>query len=1315
MAKNQIFKRVALSALLLVVLAALASFLVLRSDAFHRYVLAQMVSRVEKATGGKVQIGDFTFHLSGLRVDLYRVAFHGAERSSAPPLLWVDHIGANFKIVSLFGGEFGLSAVEINHPVVHFIVDASGRSNLPNPSSSQQSAQSKGPADLFRLAINRFALRSGEINVNDRQIPLEADLRRLQIQGGFEPRKGEYRGSLRYQSGEIQLSDLKPIDHRLDLHFGVSLTRMLLEPLVVQSGNSRISVQAAIENYSHPSVTGAYSIILAAADAAHLLNSPVHLAGKIDTTANFNYQSARKRSLLDSLSVTGRLSSPALLLRSPDAQGRVAALRGRYRLENGNLTASELEADVLGGRLTANLAIRNISGPARGTLTASVQSISLAALQPAMLRGRWAQVPLQGRMNATANASWHGKLTGLRAHSDAAFNASVGPFHQPGPPTPLQGNLHVTYDTRANTLEFQNSVLRTPQSEVGLNGGLGNHNSLAITAESKDLHATDLLITQLRRFSSPAPNSVHPVGLSGSALFRGTVQGSMQNPVLTGQLIGIRLRVQQAVFPHLQTHLAVSSSKVSLSGGELEAAHGKARFDASAGLEKWAYNPSAPASLELYASNMSVADLASLAQMRYPVSGILSAQISIHGSPSHPVGRGTVQVVKGKAWNQPVQNLTLRFNGTGNAMQSALRVQTPAGNASAQLTYDSQSQAYNGEVNLEGIRLHQLQAFERARVPVSAVVKASIRGRGTLKSPQAQARLYIPTLRIGRQTITSVSSQATIANHIATFTLSSDFAGTPAHMDGTVRLSDDYQADVKVSTGTIDAGPLLAAYAHSIPKDIKCQTGLQAWLKGPLKEPSRIEAQIQVPTLQISYQSMRISSVSAITAYYHNGMLVLDPVEMKGTESDFRLEAAVPLKASEPIKASATGTINLHIVQLIQPDWNSSGQLRINIHASGSRSHPDMQGQVQIVNAAFEPPNAPLGIYNMNATIELTEGRAEITKFNAESGEGTVEASGSVAYAHGVVLSLALNVRNVRVRYPEGVREVLDGNLRLSGTLQSALIAGEVSIDQLSLTPSFDLASFANQFNNVVSVPSGSTTGFTQHVKLNVALRSARELSLNSSELRLTGTANLRVQGTLADPVIVGRTTISGGELFFNNRRYQVQSGVIDFLNPVTTRPVVNIRVETTVDQYSLTMTFIGPFDHMRTTYSSDPSLSQTDIVHLLVTGQAAESTGTGFGAQSVLAQGVASQVSSRVQKFTGVSSLTIDPQMGGNGSNPGARIAVQHRVTSKLFFTFSVDTSTTQDDAVQVEYHFTRRWSVQALRDQAGGYSLEIRSHKNF
>ncbi|HEX5411831.1 MAG TPA: AsmA family protein, partial [Terriglobia bacterium] len=747
MTKKRIFKRLALSALVLILLIVVAGLVVLHSRVFQRYVLAKVVSGAEQATGSKVQIGALTFGLFNLRVDLYRVAIHGSEPAPNSPLLTVDHVGANLKIISLFEGRVGLSNLEINHPVVHFLVDAKGQSNLPSPSPSN-ATPSNGSAEIFRLAVDHFALRQGEIYLNDRQIPLKADLRRLQMQARFEPLMAEYRGSLDYQAGEIQVSHYKPVAHSLDLHFSADSAKMRLEPLVVKSGNSQISVQATVENYSHPAVTGSYSVQLSAAQLADVIKMPLQPTGEIHTTAHFRYQSAPGRPLLDSLLVTGRLSSPALSLRSREGQGRIAVIRGQYRLEHGNLTAKGLEAEAFGGRVTAGVTVRHLSGAALGNATASIDSISLAALRAALPSTRWAKFPVQGNLNATLKTTWRGHLAGLNAHSDANFTASLSPLQQPGQSTPITGDLHVTYDAGAKSVTVQQSVLRTPQSEIRLNGALGDHSALAIEARSSDLRLTDRVITEVRRFATSTPNSVREIGLAGSARFRGTVRGSTQSPTLSGQLSSDGLGIQGAFFPHLQSQVDISSSKLSLTDGEIQAAHGSARFEASLGLKGWQYSASSPASLSVSAENMSVAELARLARKPYPVKGVLSADVSLHGSLLHPAGIGAVHIVKGEAWKQPIQNLTLQFNGTGNSVHSTLIVQTPAGHGTARVTYDPQRQAYNGEAKLDAIHLSQLQAFKQAQVPITGVLTASLRGQGTLKAPQGQASLSIPTLVI---------------------------------------------------------------------------------------------------------------------------------------------------------------------------------------------------------------------------------------------------------------------------------------------------------------------------------------------------------------------------------------------------------------------------------------------------------------------------------------------------------------------------------------------------------------------------------------
>src|SRR5262249_13167567 len=128
--------------------------------------------------------------------------------------------------------------------------------------------------------------------------------------------------------------------------------------------------------------------------------------------------------------------------------------------------------------------------------------------------------------------------------------------------------------------------------------------------------------------------------------------------------------------------------------------------------------------------------------------------------------------------------------------------------------------------------------------------------------------------------------------------------------------------------------------------------------------------------------------------------------------------------------------------------------------------------------------------------------------------------------------------------------------------------------------------------------------GVADRIKLDVTVQTSRDLNLTSNALSLKGQANLRLVGSAADPVIVGRTEFTAGDIFLMNKRYQVERGVIQFSNPNRTEPVLDILLATTINQYNLNLTFRGPLDKMQTSYVSDPPLPTADIVNLIARGK---------------------------------------------------------------------------------------------------------------
>jgi translocation and assembly module TamB len=405
----------------------------------------------------------------------------------------------------------------------------------------------------------------------------------------------------------------------------------------------------------------------------------------------------------------------------------------------------------------------------------------------------------------------------------------------------------------------------------------------------------------------------------------------------------------------------------------------------------------------------------------------------------------------------------------------------------------------------------------------------------------------------------------------------------------------------------------------------------------------------------------------------------------------------------------------MQLAKLLDPGLQGKGAIVLDVHSTGNTaSELGAQGQIRLQDVTLTSESLPNGLQHLNGTLDLTPTSVRVVQLTGESGGGQLTAGGTVTYRPQVDLNLNVNARDVRLRYPQGLRALLSGDLSLSGNTQAALINGRVLINSIGFTEDFDLASFAGQFGE--GQATAPPEGVTQNIKLDVAVQSSNDLTAANPEISLQGQANLRVVGTVAEPVILGRTDLTGGDLFFRNQRYTLQRGIITFANPNETQPVLNVEIGTVVQQYNLTLSFIGPIDRLRTTYTSDPPLPPVDVINLLVRGQTTEEASPGnLDANSVLAEGLAGQVSSRVQKFAGLSSLQIDPTLGGNGTDPGARIAIQQRVTRNFIFTFSHDVTNPQADIVQGEYQISRRWSVQASRDQYGSVNVGGKFTKTF
>ena len=1048
----------------LLVIVGLAVTILLHSARFHHYILSTLERKAIQTIGTQVQLQNFVLHLSTLSVDLYGLTVHGAAPYPDPPLLQVAHAEVGVRVVSVLRQKWYLDSFVVDQPVVKVFADAHGVTNIPTIKSSGSSSSN---TTVFDLGVRHAVLDRGAVYYNNRQSVLSADLHNLDFRASFDPGPQKYSGRLSYSDGQLRSGSFQPIPHNLEAEFDATPSTFHLTQAKLTSETSQLVLTATLQDYSHPVLQARYDAVLDGGQFRKILANPALPSGLIHATGMVGYQEAANRSLLDTVVVNGDLNSKQLDVQTPTLRSQIRDIAAHYSLANGNATLQDFRATLLGGEVTAKGTMNAIDGDTRSKFNASLRGIQLAAANRALKSSAMPRdVSLAGSLNAQATASWGKTFDDLVAHADATVQGHVSRTGN-GAAIPVESALHGTYTGKNQELALQQSYLRMPQSTLTLNGVVSQRSSLDVRFQSNNLGELETVADVFR----PAP--AQPLGLAGTALFQGTVRGSMSEPRLSGQLTASHFRFNGTEWRVLRTNVTASPSQASLQNADLEpASHGKITFNASTGLHKWSFTDTSPLQVDLNASQLDVQDLVKLAGQQVPVTGTMAAKVSLHGTELSPVGQGNISLTKVTAYEQPITSVNLTFNGTGDEVHGNLGVQLPAGSVQSNLSVRPRQKSYNVQLTADGIRLDQLQALQAQHIAAEGVVSIKASGAGTFDNPQMVATLQIPQIEIQKQKIADVNLQMNVANHLATANLTSAAIGTQIKANAKVNLTGDYFADATLDTQTIPLQPIFAIYAPQQAPDLSGQTEIHGTLHGPLKNKKLLEAHITIPTLKLAYtKNVQLAETAPIQVDYKDSVITLQRSGLKGTDTDLQFSGSMSTEKNAPLSLLLLGTVNLHLAQVFEPDIVSSGQLKFNINTHGATNSPDFGGQIEIVDAGFASGDLPVGLQHGNGVLTLTGDRLNISKFQGTVGGGTVTAQGGVAYRPSVQFDLGLSANGVRLLYPTGMRESINANIRLAGTTENAVLGGQVSLADLSFTPAFDLSTFIDQFSGGVSAP----------------------------------------------------------------------------------------------------------------------------------------------------------------------------------------------------------------------------------------------------
>ncbi len=215
---------VAASLMLLMILLAAAATWYTRTADFQRRVGGEVVSVLENATGGRVELQHISFSLWHLAIEADGLVIHGTEGPGQMPYLSAAkifvrlHLNMILTHIRGYGPQSRISLryLGVEQPKVHLIVYKDGHTNQPTP---KHPSTSKTPIQdtLLNLQAKQVRLEDGLVMLNDRAIPFDLSAMDLMAEVHYIRKTDRYGASVELADLQTKMGQQPEMQSKLSL------------------------------------------------------------------------------------------------------------------------------------------------------------------------------------------------------------------------------------------------------------------------------------------------------------------------------------------------------------------------------------------------------------------------------------------------------------------------------------------------------------------------------------------------------------------------------------------------------------------------------------------------------------------------------------------------------------------------------------------------------------------------------------------------------------------------------------------------------------------------------------------------------------------------------------------------------------------------------------------------------------------------------------------------------------------------------------------------------------------------------------------
>lgn len=698
-----------------------------------------------------------------------------------------------------------------------------------------------------------------------------------------------------------------------------------------------------------------------------------------------------------------------------------------------------------------------------------------------------------------------------------------------------------------------------------------------------------------------------------------------------------------------------------------------------------------------------------------PVHGDFSFEGDLAGSVNDPVGKLTLKGSRVDLAGQPIESLALdaRFEAGRVWLDRLLAAVAPAEQieGSGWIGLDKTAELH---LKSDGIMISRIQRLHDV-FPAEGRLRFDATGQGSVTNPDIDGRLTVSDVSIQGETIQDVDLR---------FSLHDKQASAAGN------LNFELEAACDLNRGNFDVRLLFDDTETASYFKIAGQPDLHGTLTGRVQaagnfhDAADLTANVALDAVDLFFKNTPLIQSDRISLHLADRQLTISEFELTllsagslRLEGDARLDGRLDLALDGRIPLAAAGVFSEELADAV-------GTLALSGTVSGDTADPRVDARIDLQGIGMTVPGLVQKLHDLNGRIVVTSDHVRIEALSGMLDTGKFSLNGLVNHKgfEPRQINLTLAAQSLPLEIPDTLTLMLNGDIKIAGDHRSADARGQIVLLEglYYKDVKINLLKLATARQRAVAPATEPVTlPYFDTVNLDIAIRNRQPFLVQNNLAELEISPDLKIGGTLAQPVVSGRAQVKSGTVTFQKKTFEVNKGVIDFVNPYKTEAEIDIESQSQIRSWTITLAIKGTPDNLDLQLSSVPSETDSDILSLILFGRTAQELTAGEGGATrstgqILAEMIADTFGEDIKASTGVDILQVETNDGSSDDDQetaeGVKVTVGKHLSDRMTVKYAVETKDGQ--VVQraiTEYKLLENILVSGFQDTKGIYGSEL------